>query len=412
MGGYPRVVLTEEGMREGMQIESADIPVEDKIRLLDALSETGLREIVVGSFVSPKWTPQMARIDEVVRGFHPKPGVTYLAVALNDQGKERARAYMPPLSEPKHSWKLSCGTCDVFVQRNTNRSQAWQIARWPSIVERAVERGAKQAGIGLSAAWGSNWVGEFTQEQRMHLLRRQWQLWDDAGVTVTSVALADAMGWGMPDQIERQLVAIKEQWPTIREFDLHLHNTRGVAIASVYAALKVLDATDTLYLQPTIGGMAGCPYCGNGRAAQMVPTEDLVYMLEEMGIPTGVDIDKLIEVVWMAEEVVGHPLWGHVSKAGPRPRYQKLYPMDMPFIETLDEAKHFIKGPSVYQHQMSPWKEPIRSWQRPESLAGDNGHAPTANGHGPVANGTSNGATNGATTNGAAAKESAAPASA
>jgi hydroxymethylglutaryl-CoA lyase len=386
MSGYPQVVLTEEGMREGMQIESAEIPVADKIRLLDALSETGLPEIVVGSFVSPKWTPQMARIDEIVRGFHPKPGVTYTATVLNEKGVERAREYMPPLSERKKEYQTSVGMCDVFAQRNTNRTQAQEIARLPKVIERAKERGAKAGGISLSAAWGSNWSGEFTQEQRMRMLARQWQLWDAAGIPVTAVSLSDAMGWGMPDQIERQLVAIKEQWPAIRDFNLHLHNTRGVAIASVYAALKVLDATDILRLQPTIGGMAGCPYCGNGRAAQMIPTEDLVYMLEEMGIPTGVDLDKLIEVVWMAEEVVGHPLYGHVSKAGPRPRYQKLYPMDMPFIETLDEAKHFLKGPSVYQHQMSPWKAPIRSWQRPESPAAPNGHAP--NGHAaPPANG-------------------------
>src|SRR3954464_14590383 len=86
VSGYPKVVLTEEGMREGMQIERADIPVADKIRLLDALSETGLPHIVVGSFVSPKWTPQMAEVEELVRGFHPRPGVRYTAVALNQRG--------------------------------------------------------------------------------------------------------------------------------------------------------------------------------------------------------------------------------------------------------------------------------------------------------------------------------------
>ena len=215
----------------------------------------------------------------------------------------------------------------------------------------------------------------------MGLLRRQWQLWADAGIPVTRVSLCDAMGWNMPDQVERQLVAIKEQWPTIDTLHLHLHNTRGVAMASLYAALKVLDGTDTLHLDVGIGGMAGCPYCGNGRAAQMVPTEDLIYLLEEMGIHTGVDLEKLIEVVWMAEEIVGHPLYGHVSKAGPRPRYHKLYAMDMPFIETEEEAKHFLKGPEVYRHQMSPWKAAIRSWQRPESMVADAPSSP-ANGNG------------------------------
>ena len=97
MAGYPRFIHTEEGMRDGLQIENADIPVADKIRLLDALSETGLKDIAVGSFVSPKWTPQMAHIDEIVKGFHPKEGVRYSYTALNEMGIERARAFTPPL---------------------------------------------------------------------------------------------------------------------------------------------------------------------------------------------------------------------------------------------------------------------------------------------------------------------------
>ena len=94
MSNYPKVLLTEEGMRDGLQIERADIPVDGKIRLLDMLSETGLKEIAVGSFVSPRWVPQMACIDELVKGFHPKPGVSYTATALNDMGRDRLRQYM------------------------------------------------------------------------------------------------------------------------------------------------------------------------------------------------------------------------------------------------------------------------------------------------------------------------------
>src|ERR1044072_2333406 len=98
MSGYPKIIHTEEGMRDGLQIESPDIPLEAKVRLLDALSETGLKEIAVGSFVSPKWTPQMACIEDLVRGFHPKPGVRYTYSALNERGSERAREFIPPLS--------------------------------------------------------------------------------------------------------------------------------------------------------------------------------------------------------------------------------------------------------------------------------------------------------------------------
>ncbi len=147
--------------------------------------------------------------------------------------------------------------------------------------------------------------------------------------------------------------SVREKWPEITDFSLHLHNQRGVTNISYYEALKF----GVTHFDTSLGGLGGCPYCGNGRAAGHVPTEDFVYMCEEMGIETGLDLDKLIEATAVAEEVVGHPLWGHVSKAGPRPRGKKLYPKDMPFVETLEEASHFRKGPSVYAHQISPWEK-------------------------------------------------------
>jgi hydroxymethylglutaryl-CoA lyase len=370
MSNYPRLILTEEGMRDGLQIERADIPVVDKIRLLDALSETGLKEIAVGSFVNPRWVPQMACIDDLVKGFHPKSGVTYSATALNEMGRERLRQYCPPLSDARYEAQTQVYLCDVFAQRNVNRTIAQQMQRWPKAVEEAKSKGAKEAGIGISASWGSNWTGEVSQEDRMKMLERQYRLWEEAGFSVTKVGISDPMGWNMPDQVEQQLIAIKERWPSIKSFNLHLHNTRGMALTSSYAAMKTLDSGDTLRLQPAIGGMGGCPFCGNGRSAGLAPTEDLVHMMEGMGIETGVNLEKLIEAVWMAEEIVGHPLWGHVSKAGPRPKGKKLYAMDMPFIETLDEARHFIKGPGVYKGAPSPWKEPIKSPQRPETMNG------------------------------------------
>ena len=366
MPGYPRIQHAEECMRDGMQIEDRTIPVGDKIRLLDALSETGLKEIAVGSFVSPKWTPQMAHIEELLRGFHPKPGVRYTAATFNERGREQARRYTPPLSEGRGEVSTQVNLCDVFAQRNYNRTQATELERLPETIARARAQGVTSGGIALLSAWGSNWTGEFTHEQRMLMLDRQHRLWSEAGIPVTRVSLADPMSWNMPHHVERMLADIKARWPAITDFNLHLHNGRGMALPSAYAALRTLDGGDTLRLQSSIGGMAGCPYCGNGRAAQMIATEDLMHMLEDMGIYTGVDLYKLIEVVWLAEEIVGHPLYGFVSKAGPRPRYDRLYPMDMPFVETLDEAKHFLKGPSTYAGGISPWRAPITSWMRPE----------------------------------------------
>lgn len=358
---YPRVTLIEEGMREGMQIESASISVDDKIALLDALSVTGLRNIVVGSFVSPKWTPQMAEIDTIVRGFTPARGVRYTALALNECGRERMRQYMPPLVEVHPYPRTLVHACDVFVRRNTNRSQEEEIRSLPGRVEQAAAQGAEAAGIGVNAAWGSNWLGQFTHDDRMDLLRDQHKLWDDAGIPVREVFLGDPMGWNMPDQVEEQLRIIRREWPDINRFHLHIHNTRGTAPISAYVALRTLDPECELVLDSTIGGIGGCPYCGNGRLTGMMPTEDLVDLLEELGVPTGVDLDKLIEVVLMAEHIIGRDLYGHVSKAGPRPRGDQLFPMDMPFVETAEEAQHFRLGPGVYEGALSPWRQPISS---------------------------------------------------
>ena len=361
---YPRVILNEEGMREGMQIESAEIGVHDKIRLIDALSDTGLKRIVVGSFVSPKYTPQMARVDEIVTGFHPRIGVTYTALLVNQRAIERAMQYSPPLTIER-PYRTVNHLCDVFTQRNYNRTQAEEIAAWGPAIERARQEQATEAGIGVNAAWGSNFCGAFSEEERMGFLHRQKALWDEAGIPVTSIFFGDPMSWTMPHVVQHQLETIKRTWPQIRTFHLHLHNGRGMAPAAIYAALLVLDADDEVMLDTTIGGMGGCPYCGNGRVTNMSPTEDIVQMLEEMGVSTGVDLYKLTEVVWMAEEIVGHRLWGHVSKAGPLPRGKRLYPINMPFIETEEQARHFLNGPSAYgDDPISPWSKPIQSAQR------------------------------------------------
>ena len=367
MYNCPKIIHTEESMREGMQIESADISVDDKVKLLEALSETGLKDIAVGSFVSPKYTPQMAKMDEIMAKFKPRPGVKYSYTALNDKGIERAKAYTPPLSPKAHEHSTRADMCDTFAQRNTNRTQAQQIATWPKQVEKAKAANAKSGGMSISNAFGSNWIGLVTTEDLMKMYSRMYNQWDEAGIPVTKIGMSDANGWCMPHQVEAAIEQIKRRWPSIKDFNLHLHNTRGTALASIYAGLRVLDSSDTLRVQSAIGGMAGCPYCGNGRAAGMAATEDLMHMLEEMGIDTGVDLYKLVECVWLAEKVVGHPLYGFVSKAGPRPHFDKLYAMDMPHIETLEQAKHFVYGPKAYEGAMSPWAKPITSWQRSEA---------------------------------------------
>lgn len=364
--GFPRVEIVEECMREGMQIESADITVADKIRLLDALSDTGLSTIVVGSFVSPRWTPQMAQVEDVIRGFTPKEGVRYTALALNQRGQERMQEYMPPLSPVGGPPRTLVHLCDVFVRRNTNRGQQDEIDALPGVVATAVSAGAREAGIAINAAWGSNWIGPIDESTRTQMLERQHDLWSEAGIPVKKVWLGDPMAWNVPHQVASQIKTIRERWPEIETYHLHLHNARGSALVSTYAALQELDERHTLIIDSAVGGMGGCPYCGHGRVTRMIPTEDLVDLLEELGIKTCVDRERLIEVAHLAEEIVGHELWGHVSKAGPRPRGDQLFAMDMPFIETPEQAQHFRLGPSVYGDAPSPWKEPITSPARPQ----------------------------------------------
>ena len=363
MKRWPQIKYKEEGMREGMQIEDANISVEDKVRLLDALSETGLENIVVGSFVSPKWTPQMGRIDEIVTKFKPKPGVTYTALALNERGVERARQYSPPLTLEEDRWpRLYCHLCDVMVRRNNNRTQMQEMERWPQIVAQAQERNVTEAGIGVNSSWGSNFIGEIGVDTLMTMLEKQHRLWDEAGIEVVSVSMGDAMSWCRPDKVEESVERVKEKWPEMKHFTLHLHNARNMVIPSVYAAMRVMEPDDTLYLDGSIGGMGGCPYCANGRATGMAPTEDLLHMLDDMGAETGVNLDKLIDCVWMAEEIVGRPLYGHVSKAGPRPKkVEELYDINAPFVETMEQAKHFKLGAKAYEGGMSPYKAPITS---------------------------------------------------
>ena len=356
MGTLPEsVTITDDTMREGLQIESASIPVEAKLRLLDALGETGAKVISIGSFAHPKWTPQMACIDEIARRFVPKPGIRYTAAVFNKAGRDRAGQYFPKLDlrTTRYPFRTQVELCDTFARRNYNRTQAQQIEAMDAVIAAARAAGAPAASVGLGNPFGSNFEGSFSLAQRMDLLGLMIGKWHDAGITVTRVSLLEAMGWNLPHVVRETLLAIRDRWPQITDFHLHLHNQRGATLASYYEGLQLgVREFDTC-----LGGMGGCPYCGNGRAAGQVPTEDFIDLCHEMGIATGYDLGKVIEAVAVAEEVVGHPLWGHVSKSGPRPRGDALYPASMPFIETLDEAAHFRNGAQVYDGRLSPWKD-------------------------------------------------------
>ncbi|MGY9075067.1 MAG: citramalate synthase [Acidimicrobiales bacterium] len=347
-----RVTITDDTMREGLQIESPDIKLADKLRLLDALGDTGAKVISIGSFAHPKWTPAMANIEELAAAFVPKPGVKYTAAVFNQRGYDRADAFFPKVDVRTRGFATAVEISDSFARRNYNRSQAQQIAAMDPTIERARAADAESGTIVLGSPWGCNFEGPFTLAQQLEMIGLMVDKWHDGGFVVKKLSFSDAMGWNAPHTVRETIVAIRNTWPEIENFHMHLHNTRGSTIASYYEALQLgVDSFDT-----SIGGMGGCPYCGNGRSAGHVPTEDFVDMCHEMGIETGYHLHKLIEACWVAEDVIGHELYGHVSKGGPRPRGAAVYPIDMPFVETLDEASHFLNGPGTYENQISPWE--------------------------------------------------------
>ena len=347
------VLIVDDTMREGLQIESPDIPVSEKLRLLNAISEMGAKTISIGSFAHPKWTPSMACVDEIAEQFEPKPGIKYTAAVFNRRGFERADAYYPKVDVRGRNFGSHVELCDTFARRNYNRTKGEQMAGVAGAVDNARKAGAEHGSVALGNPFGSNFEGPFSLDQRMELLDFMVAQWHNGGLKVKRVSFLDAMGWNMPHTTAEFIRAIRDKYPEIEDFHMHLHNTRGATIASYYEALS-LGARE---FDTSLGGMGGCPYCGNGRAAGHVPTEDMVHLCHQMGIETGYDLDKVIEAACIAEEVVGHALWGHVSKSGPLPSAEEVYPADMPFVETLDEAAHFRNGPSVYDGQISPWRE-------------------------------------------------------
>lgn len=352
---FPQLILNDETLRDGLQIEREGITVDDKLQLLDMLLDAGVSSLVVGAFVNPKWSPQMADTAELVRRIRPRPGVRYTALALNERGRELCREFTPPLAAPERP-----GThlfmCSIFMMRNTNTTADEQESRWRLPIEAARRQGATEAGIALSAGWGSNWQGPFSHEARMRLLQLQHDAWSAAGIAVSSVTLADPMGWCSPGAVQQDLAAIVERFPSVRHFTLHLHNARGLAMASAWEALRMLDARHVLRLDASVGGIGGCPYCGNGQATGMLPLEDLVQMLHTAGVATGIDLRKLVEVSHHLEALLGRRLGSQVARNGPLPEAGETYAQDLPVLYTFEEAQHFRLGPgAVDASRPRPW---------------------------------------------------------
>jgi hydroxymethylglutaryl-CoA lyase len=308
------VRISEEGPREGFQFEKGLIPTERKIALIDALSQTGLDHIQIVSFVNPKLVPGMADADEVTEGITPRPDVAYTALWLNEKGFERALKHANRLSL---TGTIQLCTSEKFLKRNQNRTMAQQLVAQHTIAELYKAHGVRVERGSVMAAFGCNFEGDIPAERVVALVGQILDVAAEHGVTLDYVTLADTMAWATPASIKRVIGALRARWPDL-DIALHLHDTRGMAIANAYAGLEM----GITRFDASVAGLGGCPFAGHKGAAGNVCTEDLVFLCHEMGIETGIDLDALIECARLAEDVVGHPLPGSVMKGGTLEQYR------------------------------------------------------------------------------------------
>ena len=293
------ISLREVGPRDGLQNEQP-IPTDAKIALLDKLSRTGVRRIEAVSFVHPKAIPQMADADEVWARIWRNPEVTYSALVPNLRGARRA------LDAGFTEIEVVVSASDAHNQANVNRTTAESLAEIAGIVELAHGAGATCQLI-VSTAYGCPYTGDVPVERVLDVVAR--------GVAdgVDSVCYGDTTGMATPSRVVDLVGRTQDRFADV-PLGLHFHNTRGTGLANVLTALE-LGVTD---FDASVGGLGGCPYAPG--ATGNVCTEDLVHMVEDMGIDTGVDLDALLDAASLAEELVGHTLPSQVLRAGPRTR--------------------------------------------------------------------------------------------
>ncbi|WP_353632393.1 hydroxymethylglutaryl-CoA lyase [Pseudomonas canadensis] len=289
------VRLVEVGPRDGLQNEAQPISVADKVRLVDALSAAGLSYIEVGSFVSPKWVPQMAGSAEVFAQIQRKPGVTYGALAPNLRGFEDA------LAAGVKEVAVFAAASEAFSQRNINCSISESLERFAPIMAAARQHGVSVRGY-VSCVLGCPYEGEIAPEQVAAVARELYAM------GCYEVSLGDTIGTGTAGATRRLFEVVAAQVPRDKLAG-HFHDTYGQAIANVYASLlegiTVFDSS--------IAGLGGCPYAKG--ASGNVATEDVLYLLDGLGIETGVDLEALIGAGQQISNVLGRPTGSRVAKA-------------------------------------------------------------------------------------------------
>jgi len=310
MSDLPKtVIFHEEGPREGFQIEKGSFSVADRAALVDALAATGLEQVQVGSFVSPKAVPSMADIDQLFAAIKPVDGVRYTALWLNESGYRRALAVPNIFIDGK----ILLYNTETFSQRNNNCSVAEMRKRQADWVDLYLADGVPYESAYILTAFGCNYEGEVPLQTVLESAAYAIDIARERKLPLPRIILADTVGWANPEEIKRRVGAIRELEPDA-PIGLHLHDTRGLGAANFYAALEMgVDMFDS-----SVAGLGGCPFAnhGNQHGAGNICTEDMVLMCHEMGIETGIDLPLLIEAAQLAERIVGRPLSGKVMHAG------------------------------------------------------------------------------------------------
>ncbi len=301
MSGWPEAVeIGEVGPRDGLQNE-ATVPIEDRIRLIDALSNTGLRRIEAVSFVSPAAIPPMAGAGEVMAGITRVSGVSYRALVPNVKGAEFA------LAAAVDEIEVVVSASETHNQKNVKRSVVESIAAAGELTALAHGAGTPVEAI-VSTAFGCPYEGDVPETRVAELAARL----RDGGAD--RLSFGDTTGMATPRRVQTLLSALDAVGVSGSEVGLHFHNTRGTGLANVVTAIEL----GVTRFDASIGGLGGCPYAPG--ATGNIVTEDLVHMLEDMGIDTGVNLDALIACAHMAQDIVGRELPGQVMRSGPRTR--------------------------------------------------------------------------------------------
>jgi len=302
--GVPdRVSIYEVSPRDGLQNESATVPLRGKLRLIDALVAAGLQRIEITSFVSPKWIPQLADADElaealVVDGRSAAPGVTFSALCPNPRGLERAK------KSGIKEIAVFLSASETHNKKNVNKTIDATIAAFEETIGPAREAGMRVRGY-VSTVWGCPYEGEIDAARAVAIAKQLHAM------GCYQISLGDTIGCGTPRQTREIMTRALGELPN-EAIAMHMHDTRGTALANIMVGLEL----GVRHFDASVGGMGGCPYAPG--AAGNVATEDLTYMLHGMGIATGLDLERLVEAARAAESIVGRALPGKVHQAGIR----------------------------------------------------------------------------------------------